>query len=169
MVSPENKYFEKDVNVKPWMRQNMSMKIGKTNLLQPFENLGLLVIWCQGDQENFQFWLNSCFTSKCFHLRLSCRNKSVVTWNVKLNIVVTKRWKHFVLYSDCEHFDIGILLTKAKSVKWEVGRPNKAFVYGKFWFPILGKFNENTKFECSYLTIMWRNVEKSYSPDRFFF
>ena len=104
-----------------------------------------------------------------FHLRHSCRNKSVATGNVKLNIVVTKWWKHFVLYSDCEQFDIGILLIKAKSVKWEVGRPNKAFVYGKVWFPISRKTNNNTRFECSWISRIWRNVEKPYSPDRTFF
>ena len=152
-----------------WLWQSMSLKIKKTILLQSYGILGLLAIWCQDDQESFQIWFDSCFTSKCFHLRHSCRNKSVATGNVKLNIVVTKWWKHFVLYSDCEQFDIGILLIKAKSVKWEVGRPNKAFVYGKVWFPISRKINNNTRFECSWISRIWRNVEKPYSPDRTFF
>ena len=52
---------------------------------------------------------------------------------MKLIIIVNQYWKKktFNFYSDCEYFDTGTLLFKAKSFECEIGRPNQAFVYGQ--------------------------------------
>ena len=143
-----------------WMQQNMNLNIDNTKSLPPFGIFALLVLWCQDEQERFQLWFESCSTSKSFRWRHSCRKESALAANLKLNIIENKFWKHFVFYSDCEQFDIATLLTKTKGFKWETERPIKAFAYGKVWVPTSGEIKDNTRFECSWLSRIWRNVEK---------
>ena len=150
------------------MRPNTSLNYRKTILFPPYENFGLLVIWCPDDQENFHFWFDACSTIKCFCLRHFCGNKPEAMGNIKLKIVVNQYWKNtFRVYSDCEEFNGRTRLTIAYSFEGEFR--GQQFAYRKVWVPTSGKVNDNYRFDCFWLSIMWRNVEKVYSPDRIFF
>ena len=95
------------------MLPNMSVNNGNKIFLPPHGNFEILAIWCPNYQECFQFWFDACSSSNCSPLGHSCRNKSGVMGNLKLNIVVNKYWKHVLFYSDCEQFNTRTLLTKA--------------------------------------------------------